>query len=247
MRVNSRVRRQQFELALDARQVGALLVAALGMLGVAFVLGLSVGRQAAAAAPEAPVATRAALDHLDAPLAAHEEAAPELKAPQVLTDARPIEKTMPLAPAKLAPAPATDPVAARDGSSPGTPTGAAAAPAPATAPKSAPTPKSTPISIPASATKPRAAAPARTAAATAPERKGSYTIQVASSSSRADAERIAGRLAGRTPRIVTADVPGKGRFYRVQVGSFPSPEVARKQLPLLARAGVHGIVVTARR
>ncbi|HEX8907756.1 MAG TPA: SPOR domain-containing protein, partial [Anaeromyxobacteraceae bacterium] len=107
MRLNSRVRRQQFELALDARQVGALLVAALAMLGVAFVLGLSVGRQAAAAAPEAPaVATRAALDHLDAPLAAHEEAAPELKAPQVLTDARPIEKTMPLAPAKLAPAPA---------------------------------------------------------------------------------------------------------------------------------------------
>jgi DedD protein len=241
MRLNSRVRRQQFELALDARQVGALLVAALAMLGVAFVLGLSVGRQAAAAAPEAPVATRAALDHLDAPLAAHEEAAPELKAPQVLTDARPIEKTMPLAPAKLAPAPAADPFAAQDGSSPGTPSGIAAAPAPAPAPKSAPT------SIPVSAAKPRAAAPARTASAPAPERKGSYTIQVASSASRADAERIAARLAGRTPRIVTADVPGKGRWYRVQVGSFPSPEAARKQLPLLARAGVHGIVVTARR
>lgn len=245
MRLNSRVRRQQFELALDARQVGALLVAALAMLGVAFVLGLTVGRQAAAAAPEAPFATRTALDHLDAPLAAHDEAAPELKAPQVLTDARPIEKTMPLAPAKLAPAPAADPAAPQDGSSPGTPTGAAPAPAPA--PKSAATPKPTPTSIPASATKPRAAAPARTAAAAAPELKGSYTIQVASSASRADAERIAARLAGRTSRIVTADVPGKGRWYRVQVGSFPSPEAARKQLPLLARAGVHGIVVTARR
>ena len=76
--------------------------------------------------------------------------------------------------------------------------------------------------------------------------KGAYTIQVASSSSRADAERLAQKLAARRPRIAVADVAGRGRFYRVQIGTFESQEAARRQLAALARAGVAGIVTPAR-
>jgi len=220
MRENSRVRRQRSGLALGAKQVTVLLAAALAMLGGAFLAGVSVGRQASASVAVPVVATaRAALDHLDDPPAPHDEAVPELKAPQVLTDARPIERTMPLAPAKLVPAPT---------------------------PVATPTPTATLTNAKA---KGSATSGTRTAAVetTRPQPRGVYTIQVASSSNRADAERIARRLAGKDARIVTADVPGKGRCYRVQIGSFPTQEAARKQLPQLARAGLHGLVVTAPR
>ena len=220
MRENSRVRRQRSGLALGAKQVTVLLAAALAMLGGAFLAGVSVGRQATASVAVPVVATaRAALDHLDDPPAPHDEAVPELKAPQVLTDARPIERTMPLAPAKLVPAPT---------------------------PVATPTPTATLTNAKA---KGSATSGTRTAAVetTRPQPRGVYTIQVASSSNRADAERIARRLAGKDARIVTADVPGKGRCYRVQIGSFPTQEAARKQLPQLARAGLHGLVVTAPR
>jgi len=238
MRENSRVRRQRSGLALGAKQVTVLLAAALAMLGGAFLAGVSVGRQATASVAVPVVATaRAALDHLDDPPAPHDEAVPELKAPQVLTDARPIERTMPLAPAKLVPAPT--PVATP------TPT---ATPAATPTPTRAATPTPTATLTNAKA-KGSATSGTRTAAVetTRPQPRGVYTIQVASSSNRADAERIARRLAGKDARIVTADVPGKGRCYRVQIGSFPTQEAARKQLPQLARAGLHGLVVTAPR
>ena len=77
-----------------------------------------------------------------------------------------------------------------------------------------------------------------------PKTKGAYTIQIASAHRRADAERVAKRVAARRPRIVTADVPGKGRWYRVQIGAYDSRESAR--LALASMSGVHGIVTPAR-
>ncbi len=74
--------------------------------------------------------------------------------------------------------------------------------------------------------------------------KGAYTIQIASAQHRSDAERAARRVAARRPRIVTADVPGKGRWYRVQIGSYDSRESAR--VALLSMSGVHGVVTPVR-
>lgn len=233
MRDNSRVRRQRTGTgtALGAGQTAALLAAAVAMLGGAFVLGVTVGRRASVA-PAAPAATQAALDRLDDPLAVREEPAPELKAPQALTDARPIEKAMPLAPAKLVPPPAP------------------AAPAVASPPAGSPAPAAAPVAK-APPGKPAAhASPDHQASPDhhpSPDHHAAYAIQVASSPVRADAERIAAKLAGKNPRIVAAEVPGKGRVYRVQVGAFPSHDAATRQLPQLARAGVRGIVVTAQR
>jgi len=75
--------------------------------------------------------------------------------------------------------------------------------------------------------------------------KATYTIQIASAPHRADAERVAKQLAARRPRIVAADVPGKGRWYRVQIGSYDSRESAK--LALLSMSGVHGVVTPAGR
>lgn len=219
MRQNSRVR-QRSGRSPGALRAMALLAAGLALLGGAFVAGVSVGRKAAPAPADTPVATRAALEHLDhlddPPPPARDEGVPELKAPQVLTDARPLERTLPLAPAKLVPAPTPTPNA---------------------------TAASTSTSTAKTVAKPAAKPPPPAAAPPA----GAYAIQVASSPNRADAERLAARLGGREARVVTADVPGKGRVYRVQVGAFATPEAARKQLPRLARAGLDGFVVTAAR
>ncbi|HEX9289389.1 MAG TPA: SPOR domain-containing protein, partial [Anaeromyxobacteraceae bacterium] len=86
---------QRFELSLDGRQATTVLVGALVILGAVFVLGLSLGRQAAARAAPA-VAVHDALAPLDQPLAASDEPPPVLKAPQALTDDRAIEKSMPV-------------------------------------------------------------------------------------------------------------------------------------------------------
>ncbi len=68
-------------------------------------------------------------------------------------------------------------------------------------------------------------------------RRGAYTIQVASVSQRADAERVAKRFARRSSRIVAADVPGKGRVWRVQVGSYATRDAASHGLAAIGGAG----------
>ncbi len=239
---NSRVK-ERFELAMDARQVIAVLVGSLVILGGVFVLGITVGRQQAPAAPTAAaVAPRDALARLDDPLPAREEPPPVLKAHQALTDGRAIEKALPVPQVKT--------------------TTVAIAPAGPVAPPVPPAsdPVIQPIPAPAAAavavraaTSPAVASPSASAGATrrdsrhdAKARQGAYTVQVASVPHRADAERLARRLAGRNPRVVAAEIPGKGRWYRVLVGSFDTQDAARRQVAALGRSGVHGIVTAMR-
>jgi DedD protein len=61
---------------------------------------------------------------------------------------------------------------------------------------------------------------------------GTWTLQLGASLNREDAERQAGRLRekGYAPYIVSADVPGKGTWYRVRMGSFPSKDAATRYL-----------------
>jgi len=283
MRENIRLK-QPFQFSLGVKQVVAVLAAASLIMGVAFALGLGVGRKSSAAPAQPAGASRDALARLDEPLTAgKEEPAPELKAHQALTDSRSIDKTMPVPSVNVtraaAPAPRAEertapeqeivmpPAIAAPGPAPLPSTTATASsatnPTPATNPTTttiptttaSPTAHSTRTAVPRVAassqparpsTKQAKAPPASRSAAlhSRPKTKGAYTIQIASAHRRADAERVAKRVAARRPRIVTADVPGKGRWYRVQIGAYDSRESAR--LALASMSGVHGIVTPAR-
>jgi cell division protein FtsN len=71
-------------------------------------------------------------------------------------------------------------------------------------------------------------------------------VQVGSTQDRIEAERIAARFATRGARVVVADVPGKGRWYRVRLGSFETRESADRYLRDLERGtGAKGFVATA--
>jgi len=61
---------------------------------------------------------------------------------------------------------------------------------------------------------------------------GAFTLQLGASPNRDDAERQASRLRekGYAPYIVTAEVPGKGTWYRVRMGSFPTKDAAPRYL-----------------
>jgi septal ring-binding cell division protein DamX len=233
MRTNNRVKGQRFELALDAKGVTGLVLAALVLLGAAFVLGANAGRKAGEA--RAAVAPPQ-LEHLDAGLTARDEPAPELEAPRALADPRPIEKALPVA--------ATPPQAQPD-----LVLAKAAPPSPSPSPTTAAT--STPTATASAPPAAKTTAPARPAKVAAravpPAAAKRYTIQLGSSASRADAERLARKVAPEKARVVAADVPKLGRRYRVQVGSYTSEDAARRHLgALTARAGVKGLVVAQR-
>ncbi|MCY1046923.1 SPOR domain-containing protein [Corallococcus sp. bb12-1] len=61
---------------------------------------------------------------------------------------------------------------------------------------------------------------------------GAFTLQLSAFQSRPDADRFAARLRDRgyAPYILTAEVPGKGTWYRVRMGSFASKEAAGRYL-----------------
>jgi DedD protein len=112
-------------------------------------------------------------------------------------------------------------------------------PPPAAAPPPAPVAEAPPAPPPA-ATAPAAEPPS--AAAPKP-----WTVQLAASEDRGEAERLAARFAALRPRIEEAVVPGKGRFFRVRVGSFDSKDAAQRYLRDVAReTGAKGIVVPSR-
>ncbi|HEX8536314.1 MAG TPA: SPOR domain-containing protein [Cystobacter sp.] len=61
---------------------------------------------------------------------------------------------------------------------------------------------------------------------------GAFTLQISAFQNRPEAERFAAKLRDRgyAPFIVPAEVPGKGTWYRVRMGSFPSKDAASRYL-----------------
>ncbi|HEY6098848.1 MAG TPA: SPOR domain-containing protein [Anaeromyxobacter sp.] len=128
------------------------------------------------------------------------------------------------APAPLPPDPVAPPPRAQ-----------ASAPAPTPTPSPAPPSTATPTPSPTPAPKP----PAKPAKP--------WTVQLAAAQDRAEAERLAGKLAALNPRIEEADVPGKGRFWRVRVGGFDTKEAAERYLRDVVReTGAKGFVTPTR-
>jgi cell division septation protein DedD len=109
--------------------------------------------------------------------------------------------------------------------------------------KGAPAPKAAVAAPPPRAVPVPSPAPARTASTAG---KGAWVVQVGSTQDRIEADRIAARFATRGARVVVAEVPGKGRWYRVRLGSFESREVADRYLRDLERTtGAKGFVASA--
>jgi DedD protein len=85
--------------------------------------------------------------------------------------------------------------------------------------------------------------PTGSAAAIPSAAKGNFTVQVGSTQERFEADRIAARYASRAARVTVADVPGKGRWYRVRLGSFETRDAADRYLKELERStGAKGFV-----
>jgi len=118
--------------------------------------------------------------------------------------------------------------------------------------------RSPPAEEPPTRAAPAAPAPAAPAAATSPATTGTpppappaatgaFAVQLVSTTSRAEADKLAARLQEFDPRVEAAEVSGKGRVYRVRVGSFETRAEAEKMLKTLApRSGGKGMVVPIR-
>jgi DedD protein len=91
------------------------------------------------------------------------------------------------------------------------------------------------------------AATAAAAAPAPPAATGAFAVQLVSTTSRAEADKLAGKLQEFGPRVEAAEVSGKGRVYRVRVGSFETRAEAEKMLKTLSpRSGGKGMVVPIR-
>jgi DedD protein len=250
MRDNTRFG-EKFEVALDGRQIASVVVGALVLLGVVFVLGYNVGRQVGGRPDRAPAAgTLAALDEAGQERTTFWDQLPKNR------PARPPSGPAPGAPPEAAPArPAPEPAVVAVSAAPATPAPlpadaqpASSAPAdgapPAAALAAASSGAGTPVTASA-VTEPPAERPPSPAPAAAPraERRGSFTVQVGATQSRADADRLAARFTGRGARIAEGEAAGIGRVWRVRVGSFADRAAAARLSEQLAReTGVKGFV-----
>jgi DedD protein len=219
---NARIR-EKFELSLDGRQVASVVVGALVIVGVVFVLGLNVGRQVATR--QAGSARAGDLDALDrAPTAAPAVDGASLTFHDQLVKQKP------------APQPSvTAAVAAPIASSPVTAGSAAAAHPERSA-------------VAGGAESRDAASTAERSRGTKPSASsGDFTIQIGATQQRSEADRISVRYRSLNPRVETADVQGKGRWYRVRVGSFATREAAERYRHDVSReTGVTGYVTASR-
>ncbi len=233
--------REKYDLSLDSRQVVSLLIGGIVVLGAVFVLGVLVGKKLAGT----PRTDRApdlltALDHKSDALE-RARAAPPLTFQEELTRPTPSAPTV----TRASPAPASSPTVARAPVTAAPATSAASASTgPATAStstaaasKAAPTPRAEAVPTAAVVTSAPAAAHSTPKVPEATSPTGAFTLQLGASPSRDDAERQASRLRekGYAPYIVAAEVPGKGTWYRVRMGSFPTKDAATRYLQDLKR------------
>lgn len=105
-----------------------------------------------------------------------------------------------------------------------------------------------PVPSPAGAAERAAADSALSMAMTAgPPPSGDYTVQVSAFQSVAEAKAFSASLErkGFQPFVVSADVRGKGTWYRVRLGSFENKELAEQAKRLLAQANIPAWVLKA--
>lgn len=208
--------KEKYELSLDTRQILTLTFVGIIALGGVFVLGVAVGKKLQA--EERSTEPVDLLAQLDA-----KSADPKLTYQDELTK----ETPKPPKPAPPPPAPVVAEVVKPP--EPATPTPPAPAPAPpAETPKAEPVPTRT-VEHDAGDLK-DAIARAQKPVEASPD--GNWTLQLSAYQDKAEADRFASDLRGRgyAPYVVEAVVAGKGTWYRVRMGRFPSKDAAGRYL-----------------
>ncbi len=234
--------KEKLDLSLDNRQIVSLLVAVIVVMGAVFVLGVVVGKKLSESGrTENATDILAALD-MKKEAMEKAESQPELTFQKVLTEAtasQPEVRVVTLAPPKPVEQPKAEPVVPEPEPVAEDKPALAGAPAPkvetVTASTREPTGKVTVAAVPTrtstaalseafarGAQKPQAAVPS----------SGNFTLQLSAAQSRVEADKFASSLKskGYAPYIVTAEVPGKGTWYRVRLGRFPSKDAAQRYL-----------------
>jgi DedD protein len=186
--------KDKIEVRLDNRQVAFLFFGSALVACLLFVLGVIVGKRLESRG-------RALAPEIEDPLALLDRVASTTAAPRR-------EETAP-APSAPARAPASPPPAARK---------VAAVPTAKVTPPAPPAPATAAVVAPA----PAAGRPETVATATVKQVAGKprFMLQVGSFPDRAEAEAFAGTFETEKPIVVVSEIPGKGTWYRVRLGSF---------------------------
>jgi cell division septation protein DedD len=201
----------KYEFSFDNRHVVSGCIAAVVVVGAVFVLGVLVGKKVASDQR----ATRAQdlLSALDDKAAIDRPVTPQLTFQEELT------KKLPEPAAKPAPLPAPPEIVSR------------AETAPAEVKVEMPAPVQREPARRLEVAEDKRASPKR---AVRPEARaaGGFTLQLSSTQRRVDADRFAARLRekGYSPMVTQAQVPGRGTWYRIHLGSFSSREGAARFL-----------------
>jgi DedD protein len=242
--------KDKIEVRLDNRQVFFLFFGSALCACMLFVLGVIVGKRlesrGRAAAPEVqdPLAV---LDRINSvgfvATAAGARAEPSLTFPRALIGTSGRGRSagsapsaastsgVPAPPATAVRAPAAGPASSKaSASASASASGASSAKvpvivarAPAAAARASAVPAAKPlVALPVA--KPAAAPVVAPVAATAP--KGRFTLQLSSFPDRSEAELFAKRFAAQGAYVVISEIPGKGTWYRVRVGSYGSSQEA---------------------
>jgi DedD protein len=209
--------KEKFDLSLDGRQVGSVLIGGIIVLGAVFVLGVVVGKKLATneQTQSAPDILTALDQRAQATLTFQEELT--RKQPVVAPEPEPKPEPKPVvaeaAPKKVEPEPAQKV--------------AETVPAPSGKVEESPvTARTSDDGLKEAFARVSEKRPVQAAAG------GAFTLQLSASQQQEEAERFAARLRDRgyAPFIVKAEVPGKGTWYRVRMGSFPTREAASSYL-----------------
>ena len=219
--------KDKIEVRLDNRQVAFLFFGSALVACMLFILGVVVGKRlesrgramapeiedplalldrVAATTPSEPAAAGAA------PGAPRAEAPPSAPQPKALAAKAP--KAAPLEPAAR-PTVAAQATALPSEEAPPTPTQGRAPSAEARGPDD-PIPPST------TGAKPAAAAVDEERSTPAPGEKARFVLQIGAFADRAEAEAFAASFAEESPSIITAEISGKGVWYRVRFGAYPA-------------------------
>ena len=190
---------------IGGRQRAVIIVGSLVVLCVTFALGAQFGKAVASRTVQVSVD----LARLDA-----QERCAKLAVPALAQEAQP--PAQPPA-AENAPAPTAEPAAPVEAAA----QPAAEQPAPAAEPSAPAGPSAAKEAAPAGSESTRRPMPQRPSS--------EWGVQFGSLSSRPEADRLSAavRKAGYTAYIQVADLPRKGRFYRVRVGRFGKREQAQ--------------------
>ena len=231
--------REKIEIVLDSRQVVSIVVGSAVVLGIVFYLGVTVGRDLAAAQPAPPADP---LEQLDRQA---ERLAEKLTFPDALTDEpapgaaaqRAADEALAAADEAAAKKAATEKAAEEKAAEEKAAAEKAAAERAAAEKLAAEKAAAEKAAADEAAAEKLAAAKAATVRAEEPRatvaaEETMFTVQVGAMPTRSEADALAARLRskGLSPYVVAADIPGKGVFYRVRLGRFRTRDEARRYL-----------------